>query len=124
MERYGNIVSGELDIATEVCYDKDRGMYHPTDEEYRAMGWKRLINYYDVSSEDYEHDGLVHELTATHDVVIDGKDCISCCYNVYDPAIGHRVFSKLYLELALFKAGLLPAVDAFIDSQVLSNDNG
>jgi len=40
------------------------------------------------------------------------------------PQPGHRVFSKLYLELALFKAGLLGAVDEFIDSQVLTNDDG
>lgn len=34
---------------------------------------------------------------------------------VDDPPSTPRVFSKLKLELALFKAGLLPAVDAFID---------
>lgn len=34
------------------------------------------------------------------------------------------MFSKLYLELALFKAGLLDAVDAFIDSQVITNEQG
>lgn len=31
-----------------------------------------------------------------------------------------RVFSKLYLELALLNAGLLDAVDQFIDSQTIS----
>lgn len=35
-----------------------------------------------------------------------------------------RVFSKLYLELALFNAGLLDAVDQFIDSQVITNEQG
>ena len=60
MERYGSIVSGEIDIATAVYYDPERGVYHPTDEEYRAMGFKRLINYYDVSAEDYVYDGMVH----------------------------------------------------------------
>jgi hypothetical protein len=60
MERYGSIVSGEIDIATAVYYDPERGVYHPTDKEYRAMGFKRLINYYDVSAEDYVYDGMVH----------------------------------------------------------------
>lgn len=35
-----------------------------------------------------------------------------------------RVFSKLSLEMALFKAGLLSAVDAFIDSQTITNQQG
>jgi len=40
---------------------------------------------------------------------------------VPDPAPMQRVFSKLYLELALFKAGLLDAVDAFIDSKTITD---
>ena len=43
---------------------------------------------------------------------------------VDDPTPPPRVFSKLKLELALFKAGLLPAVDAFIDSQTITNEQG
>ena len=35
-----------------------------------------------------------------------------------------RVFSKFWMELALFKAGLLQAVDAFIDSQTITNEKG
>ena len=35
-----------------------------------------------------------------------------------------RVFSKLQLELVLFKAGLLSAVDQFIDSQTITNKYG
>ena len=35
-----------------------------------------------------------------------------------------RVFSKMYLELALFKAGLLQAADAFIDSQSITSEQG
>ena len=43
---------------------------------------------------------------------------------VDDPPPPPRVFSKLKLELALFKAGLLPAVDAFIDAQTITNEKG
>lgn len=43
---------------------------------------------------------------------------------VDDPPPRPRVFSKLKLELALFKAGLLPAVDTFIDAQTITNENG
>ena len=44
---------------------------------------------------------------------------------VDDPPPPPRVFSKLYLELALFKAGLLDEVDAFIDSQkIIDKDTG
>lgn len=43
---------------------------------------------------------------------------------VDDPPPAPRVFSKLKLELALFKAWLLPAVDAFIDAQTITNEKG
>lgn len=43
---------------------------------------------------------------------------------VDDPPPPPRVFSKLKLELALFKAGLLPAVDTFIDAQTITNEKG
>lgn len=43
---------------------------------------------------------------------------------VDDPPPPPRVFSKLKLEIALFKAGLLPAVDSFIDSQTITNEQG
>ena len=43
---------------------------------------------------------------------------------VDDPPPPPRVFSKLRLELALFRAGLLPAVDAFIDAQTITNGQG
>ena len=35
-----------------------------------------------------------------------------------------RTFSKLYLEDALFQAGLLDEVDAFIDAQTITNEYG
>lgn len=40
------------------------------------------------------------------------------------PVITGRVFSKLYLELALFDLGLLDQVDAFIDQQTITNEHG
>lgn len=60
-----------------------------------------------------------------------GKIVITIDYYIWeyvlvdDPPPPPRVFSKLYLELALFKAGLLDAVDAFIDSQkIIDKDTG
>ena len=43
---------------------------------------------------------------------------------VDDPAPAPRVFSKLKLELACFKAGLLPALDTFVDAQSITNERG
>lgn len=40
------------------------------------------------------------------------------------PERKYRRFSKFYLESALFEAGLLDAVDAFIDAQVVTNEKG
>ena len=66
---------------------------------------------------------------AEYDVVYDPKD-VHRTYVETDhwidsiPEQNTRVFSKMYLELALFKAGLLEAVDNFIDSQTITNEQG
>lgn len=66
---------------------------------------------------------------AEYDVVYDPKDA----HRTYvetdhwidsTPEQTTRVFSKMYLELALFKVGLLEAVDNFIVSQTITNEYG
>ena len=57
---------------------------------------------------------------AEYDVVYDPKDAHRTYVETDNwidsmPEQTTRVFSKMYLELALFKAGLLEAVDNFID---------
>lgn len=66
---------------------------------------------------------------AEYDVVYDPKDAHRTYVETDHwidsmPEQTTRVFSKMYLELALFKAGLLEAVDNFIDSQTLTNEQG
>ena len=66
---------------------------------------------------------------AEYDVVYDPKDAHRTYVETDNwidsiPEQNTRVFSKMYLELALFKAGLLEAVDNFIDSQTIINENG
>ena len=66
---------------------------------------------------------------AEYDVVYDPKDAHRTYVETDHwidsiPEQNTRVFSKLYLELALFKAGLLEAVDNFIDSQTITNEQG
>ena len=66
---------------------------------------------------------------AEYDVVYDPKDAHRTYVETDHwidsiPEQTTRVFSKMYLELALFKAGLLEAVDNFIDSQTITNEQG
>lgn len=66
---------------------------------------------------------------AEYDVVYDPKDAHRTYVETDHwidtmPEQTGRVFSKMYLELALFKLGLLSAVDAFIDSQQITNEQG
>ena len=61
----------------------------------------------------------------TYDVVYDPKDAHRTYVETEEYIDTQtqpqgRVFSKLYLELALLNAGLLDAVDQFIDSQTIS----
>lgn len=66
---------------------------------------------------------------AEYDVVYDPKDAHRTYVETDHwidsmPEQTGRVFSKMYLELALFKAGLLAQVDSFIDSQSITNEQG
>ena len=66
---------------------------------------------------------------AEYDVVYDPKDAHRTYVETDHwidsiPEQNTREFSKMYLELALFKAGLLEAVDNFIDSQTITNEQG
>lgn len=66
---------------------------------------------------------------AEYDVVYDPKDAHRTYVETDHwidsmPEQTGRMFSKMYLELALFKAGLLEAVDNFIDSQTITNEHG
>ena len=66
---------------------------------------------------------------AEYDVVYDPKDAHRTYVETEHwidsmPEQTGRVFSKMYLELALFKAGLLAQVDQFIDSQSITNEQG
>ena len=66
---------------------------------------------------------------AEYDVVYDPKDAHRTYVETDHwidsiPEQNTRVFSKMYLELALFKAGLLEAVDNFIDQQTITNEQG
>lgn len=87
----------------------------PTESEYNAAGWFRneiqapIIPYGKVvkSSFYFIQDNVVQ-----------------ASYEYEDAPKQMRVFSKLYLEQALFQEGLLDKVDAFIDAQVITNKQG
>ena len=91
---------------------------HPTPDDYVRAGYRPLRDVgpgVNPPGQHWERDGKITT----------GGDCWLWHYVlVDDPPPAPRVFSKLYLELALFKAGLLAAVDAFIDAKTITNDKG
>ena len=49
---------------------------------------------------------------------------LNFCFSPSIKQFDYFVFTKMYLELDLFKAGLLEAVDNFIASQTITNEQG
>ena len=87
----------------------------PTEEQYNAAGWFRKA----IEPPTPPEGMMVSSITY---VVEDNLVKASYTYAPLPPRV--RVFSKLQLEDALFKEGLLDAVDAFIDAQVITNEYG
>ena len=99
-------------------WTETRHVQQPSPSDWLAAGYKRL---YDTDPGLHEQ-GKHWERTGK---IVDADTYFFWEYVlVDDPPPRPRVFSKLKLELALFKAGLLDEVDAFIDSQTITNENG
>ena len=99
-------------------WTETRHVQQPGPADWLAAGYKRL---YDTDPGLHEQ-GKHWERTGK---IVDADTYFFWEYVlVDDPPPPLRVFSKLKLELALFKAGLLPAVDAFIDSQTITSEKG
>ena len=120
---YGHLENGTLVYAKNIVQIDNRTYINPSAETYlKCNPPEKLI---DRSSPQepppeghhYEASGYTETDTEVHVhwVVVEDTPV---------PQPSGRVFSKMYLELALFKSGLLPAVDDFIDSQTITNEQG
>lgn len=99
-------------------WTETRHVQQPGPSDWLAAGYKRLRD----TDPGLHEQGKHWERTGK---IVDADTCFFWEYVlVDDPPPAPRVFSKLKLELALFKAGLLPAVDAFIDSQTITSEKG
>lgn len=105
-------------IHRERDWIEDKYVQQPASADWAQAGYLRL----------HDTDPGLHEQGKHWERTGKIKDADTYCFWEYvlvdDPPPPPRVFSKLKLELALFKAGLLPAVDAFIDSQTITNEKG
>lgn len=105
-------------IHRESDWIEDKYVQQPSVADWAQAGYLRL----------YDTDPGLHEQGKHWQRTGKIKDADTYYFWEYvlvdDPPPPPRVFSKLKLELALFKAGLLPAVDAFIDSQTITNEKG
>ena len=102
----------------ELDWTEERKVLQPTAEDFAIAGYLPL----------YDTDPGLHEEGKHWQRTGKINDADTYYFWEYvlvdDPPPPPRVFSKLKLELALFKAGLLPAVDSFIDAQTITNDQG
>jgi hypothetical protein len=102
-------------------WTEHRKVLQPFAADFAAAGFLRL---HDLPPSDTAPDGQHYAKTGKIEIV-ESRYCRWSYSLVPDPAPPPRVFSKLYLELALFKDGLLDAVDAFIDSKtIIDKDTG
>ena len=119
---YGHLDSENKLVYADIIIIVDNKVYiNPSKEIYLKAGEKLIIDkmptekppegkYWSPTSNYTQNDTEIHRVYELLDI------------NIPTPVA--RVFSKLSLELVLFKKGLLSAVDQFIDSQTIVNDLG
>ena len=89
----------------------------PTESEYNAAGWYR--------NEVVPPQPPEGKMVASATYAVDQEtNSVKAQYVYEDAPAPVRTFSKLQLETALFQEGLLEAVDAFIDMQMIANEHG
>lgn len=97
-------------------WNEEQYIVQPTKADYAQAGYLPLKDIYPGDAPQGKH-------WQKNGKIVSSGDFYQWEYTLVDDSSpAPRVFSKLRLELALFKAGLLPAVDAFIDSQTITND--
>ena len=110
--------TGETEHKTRDWVEK-RTAVRPKDEEFALMGYLPLIDVRPADPPQGKH----YERTGK--IEANGADGYRWTYRLVDdlpPA--PRVFSKMNLEAAVFKRGLLAKLDAFVDAQTIANEMG
>lgn len=99
-------------------YDTWETKMWPTADDYAKMGWLRVV---DEMPDEPPQDGYHWEAAGW-------KQWLGILKRVYEqvvnPPAPPRVFSKINLETAVFKRGLLAKLDAFVDTQTITNEFG
>lgn len=110
--------TGETEHRTR-DWTEERDVLQPTAADYALAGYLPLTDDHPGSEPEGKHWVRTGKIKPNESGGYSWEYVL-----VDDPPPTPRVFSKLRLELALFKAGLLPAVDAFIDAQTITNEKG
>jgi len=111
--------TGETEHKTQ-DWDETYTVIHPTAADFALMGYLPLRDEFPT---DPAPDGQHWERTPF--IEANGNDGYRWTYAlVANPPAPPRVFSKIYLEAAVFKRGLLAKLDAFVDAQTITNEMG
>ena len=93
--------------------------WHPEKDDFALVGYLPLSQDYPV---DPAPDGQHWKRTGKIERDGDGYKWVYVL--VDNPSPAPRVFSKINLEAAVFKRGLLATLDAFVDAQTITNEMG
>ena len=108
------------EFAPDVLEINGRKVYYPKSVHCKIAGYLPLSPDYPV---DPAPDGQHWE--RTDKIEPNGDVGYKWVYRLVDnPPPRPRVFSKINLEAAVFKRGLLATLDAFVDAQTITNEMG
>lgn len=119
--RFGKLENGVFKFAPiDLIYDGNT--YHkPHDSTYYDAGYK---DAHDVMPSEPAPEGYHYRATDDYEYHEATDDFWRVYTTVEDSPAPVREFSKFDLEIACFHEGLLDALDAFVDSQVITNERG
>lgn len=99
-------------------WDTSEVKIRPTEKDYRQMGFKSVS---EAAPSDPAPEGYHYEARG----YAEDENRIWRVYEaVTNPPAPPRVFSKIDLEAAVFKRGLLAKLDTFVDAQTITNELG
>lgn len=107
------------EFAPDVLEINGRKVYHPKAVHCKIAGYLPLSPDWPVDPPEGKH------YERTDKIEPNGEDGYKWVYRLVDnPPPPPRVFSKINLEAAVFKRGLLAKLDAFVDAQTITNELG
>lgn len=115
---YGKIENKRLVYFDGLMRDGDTWIVAPTPADFARFGWLPVVD----EAAPTPPKGYHYEPRGP--VAKDGAIVRVTWELVEDPPPPPRTFSKINMEAAVFKRGLLAKLDAFVDAQTITNEMG